>query len=188
MTCAANLLYNPHQVWCDFPQNVNCGDRVIPESEENENPDETPEICFRSATGIEPHENCNQFVLCPNFGQPVTMNCPGTLLYNSYTQQCDWPENVDCGDRVIPGDCTDEDNSSDDGNGSCNCNPEEAPEICAADGSDGTLVAHENCNQFYKCFNGQPVALSCPQMLLYNPYTEQCDWRKNVNCGGRVDP
>ncbi|XP_022824375.1 uncharacterized protein LOC111354946 [Spodoptera litura] len=214
--CNGNLLYNPYTEQCDWPENVDCGDRVIPDPIPTANPgssptpspstpgtgtcncrpDEAPSICAADGSDgvLVAHENCNQFYKCDH-GKPVALFCNGNLLYNPYTQQCDWPENVDCGDRVIPDPIPTANpgssptpSPSTPGSGTCNCRPDEAPSICAADGSDGVLVAHENCNQFYKCDHGKPVALSCNGNLLYNPYTEQCDWPENVDCGDRVIP
>ncbi|CAH2049171.1 unnamed protein product, partial [Iphiclides podalirius] len=243
MDCPGNLHYNPYKEQCDWPENVDCGDRVIPECNDNGgggngdggsggggggdngggdsggggngtcncNPGEAPALCAAPGSNgiLVAHENCNQFYKCYN-GLPVAMDCPGNLNYNPYKEQCDWPENVDCGDRVIPecddngggggggGDSEGGDNEGGDngggdsggggGNGTCNCNPGEAPSLCAAPGSNGILVAHENCNQFYKCYNGLPVAMDCPGNLHYNPYKEQCDWPENVDCGDRVIP
>ncbi|XP_050350383.1 chondroitin proteoglycan-2-like [Nymphalis io] len=234
VSCPGNLLYNPHKEICDWPENVECGDRVIPECDDNNNdndnggggggdggddggdddendgtcncnPGEAPSICGQEGSDgvLVAHENCNQFYKCFN-GKPVAMKCPGTLLYNPYRSICDWPENVDCGDRVIPepdddnndndngggdgGDGGDDGGDDDENDGTCNCNPGEAPSICGQEGSDGVLVAHENCNQFYKCFNGKPVAMKCPGTLLYNPYRRICDWPENVDCGDRVIP
>lgn len=62
----------------------------------------------------------------------------------------------------------------------------QAPAICAAQGSDSTLVAHEDCDKFYKCYRGKPVAISCPKPLLYNPEKEWCDWPENVDCNRPV--
>ncbi|XP_041980458.1 uncharacterized protein LOC121734108 isoform X2 [Aricia agestis] len=240
ISCYGDLLYNPYTEVCDWPHNVDCGERVIPDCDEdnnasgdnnngdngsgdngngngdnnttcNCNPGEAPSICAGSESEgvLIAHENCNQFYKCSQ-GVPVAMSCYGDLLYNPYTEQCDWPQNVECGTRVIPESEEDNSNNSDNdsgdnnngenggngesengnenGTGSCNCNPGEAPTICAGSGSEGVLIAHENCNQFYKCSNGVPVAMSCYGDLLYNPYTEQCDWPQNVDCGTRVIP
>ncbi|KAF9411309.1 hypothetical protein HW555_009874 [Spodoptera exigua] len=189
--CNGNLLYNPYTEQCDWPENVDCGDRVIPSPGPtpapgpsptqtaspstpgggNCNPSEAPTICAadNSEGVLVAHENCNQYYICSG-GKPVALSCPGNLLFNPSKDQCDWPENVDCG------------------SGTCNCRPDEAPSICGAEGSDGVLIAHENCNQFYKCDHGKPVALYCNGNLLYNPYTEQCDWPENVDCGGNCNP
>ncbi|XP_045501405.1 uncharacterized protein DDB_G0290685-like [Colias croceus] len=225
--CPGKLLYNPYKEYCDWPENVECGDRVIPDCDGNDNDGgndnggndnggndnggEAPSICAKDGSDgvLIAHENCNQFYKCA-YGVPVVQNCPGKLLYNPYKEYCDWPENVECGDRVIPdGNDNDNDGGNDNGgndnggndnggndnggndnngNGSCNCNPGEAPSICAKDGSDGVLIAHENCNQFYKCAHGVPVVQNCPGKLLYNPYKEYCDWPENVECGDRVIP
>lgn len=63
-----------------------------------------------------------------------------------------------------------------------NDDPSQAPAICAAQGSNSILVAHEDCSKFYKCYKGVPVPLDCPKPLLYNPEKEWCDWPGNVNC------
>ncbi|CAG4935598.1 unnamed protein product [Colias eurytheme] len=195
MKCPENTLYNPYKKYCDWPGNVKCGDRVIPDGNDNDNNDgEAPSICGkdRSDGVLVAHENCNQFYKCAH-GVPVVQNCSGTLLYNPYKEYCDWPQNVECGDRVIP-DCNDNGNNggNDNGgndnndNGSCNCNPAEAPSICAKKDSSGVLIAHEICNQFYTCDHGVPVTQKCPGILLYNPHKTYCDWPQNVKCGDRI--
>nr|AAR06265.1 peritrophic membrane chitin binding protein 1 [Trichoplusia ni] len=224
LVCPPGLLYNPYTTQCDWPQNVECGDRVIPELDDspvtdnnndgnddnndgtcNCNPGEAPSIC--AAPGSEgvliAHENCNQYYIC-NFGRPIGFLCPGQLLYNPYLRVCDYPLNVDCGDRVVPepenncpscngGDGVDIDDVPLQGEGNNNvgggnCNPSEAPAICAANDSNDVLVAHENCNQYYICLGGKPIARPCPGNLLFNPISDQCDWPEKVNCGDRVIP
>ncbi|XP_063367791.1 GATA zinc finger domain-containing protein 14-like [Cydia amplana] len=172
----------------------------------NGNPSEAREICAAEGSDgvLVAHENCNQFYKCSE-GSPVALDCPSNLLYNYANEQCDWPENVNCEGRNQGGngdngngksvedsnneeeeaDKEDGNNDNNNNNGGGNGNPSEAREICAAEGSDGVLVAHENCNQFYKCSEGSPVALDCPLNLLYNYANEQCDWPDNVNCEGR---
>lgn len=150
------------------------------------------------------HENCNQFNQC-NAGVPVVLNCPTGLMFNVISQLCDWPENVNCGGRPIVegnGGNDSNENGNDSGNGDDNDSgngdngvwkpengyddPSQAPAICAAEGSDGVLVAHEICAHFYKCFEGRPVELGCPLSLKYNPKLESCDWPQNVDCAGRT--
>ncbi|CAG9790987.1 unnamed protein product [Diatraea saccharalis] len=182
----------------------------------NGNPNLAPEICSAEGSNdiLVAHENCNQFYICAN-GKPVAKSCPANLLFNPNTDRCEWRKCVDCGNRVVPDDdCSENDNNSSGGesidsndsddnddngedNESCagkevvgggNGNPNLAPEICSAEGSNDVLVAHENCNQFYICANGKPVAKSCPANLLFNPNTDRCEWRKCVDCGNRVVP
>ncbi|XP_047996188.1 chondroitin proteoglycan-2-like [Leguminivora glycinivorella] len=218
LNCYGNLLYNYETEQCDWPENVNCedrnqggdGDNGNDKSEENKgdnnnngnnnngggngNPSEARKICAAEGSDgvLVAHENCNQFYKCSE-GSPVTLNCYGNLLYNYETEQCDWPENVNCEDRNQGGDGDNgkrdsgEDGDSKDGSseGSGNGNPAEAAEICAREGSDSILVAHENCNQYYVCRNGLPVTLDCNPNLVFNPATDQCDWPELVDCGNR---
>ncbi|XP_063368216.1 mucin-2-like [Cydia amplana] len=37
------------------------------------------------------------------FGEPVEMTCWGDLFFNIHTWECDWPSEVECGERNIPG-------------------------------------------------------------------------------------
>lgn len=50
------------------------------------------------------------------------------------------------------------------------------------------LLAHEDCDKFYKCTYGQPVEKLCPNDLFFNIELGQCDWRANVDCGDRNIP
>ncbi|XP_045450258.1 chondroitin proteoglycan 2-like [Melitaea cinxia] len=197
LNCPDDLLYNPDKEYCDWPQSVNCDGRIMPEADDSDSgndngpvnestPDEAPAICAKPESDgvLIPHKNCNQFYKCSQ-GEPVALNCPGDLLYNPDKEYCDWPKSVQCGDRIIP-DADDSDSGNDNGPDN-ETRPDEAPEICAKPESDGVLVPHENCNQFYKCSEGKPVALDCPENLLYNPLKEYCDWPKNVDCGNRID-
>ena len=44
----------------------------------------------------------------------------------------------------------------------------------------------EDCDQFYKCSNGQPHLYSCPQGLRFNR-AGYCDWPDNVDCQSDTD-
>ncbi|XP_061720135.1 salivary glue protein Sgs-3-like [Cydia pomonella] len=48
------------------------------------------------------HDDCNKFYMC-RFGEPVEMTCWGDLFFNIHTWECDWPSEVECGERNIPG-------------------------------------------------------------------------------------
>lgn len=227
LACPTNLFYNPSMEYCDWPRNVNCSDRKIPENEDsNENTENggqsneseesessshesdddstnadnaAPEAratcaAFKSDGILIAHENCNQFYKCSG-GRPVTLDCPGILMFNPDKDFCDWPYNVDCGDRIKPANNGNEPDTNHNGNDNTtpegqfvgnHSDPSEALNICASQDSDGVLVAHENCNQFYKCHDGRPVALTCPANLLYNPDKDYCDWPTHVECGNRV--
>ena len=44
-------------------------------------------------------DNCENYIQCPPGQCPVIMPCPACLLWNTETDQCDYPQNVDCGER-----------------------------------------------------------------------------------------
>ncbi|CAG4943353.1 unnamed protein product [Parnassius apollo] len=50
------------------------------------------------------------------------------------------------------------------------------------------VIAHEDCNKFYKCFHGKPLEVICPKGLFFNMKYWQCDWKGNVNCSKRNIP
>ncbi|CAH2049159.1 unnamed protein product, partial [Iphiclides podalirius] len=50
------------------------------------------------------------------------------------------------------------------------------------------LLAHEDCDKFYKCSYGKPIEMPCPKGLLFNVELGQCDWDENVDCGDRNIP
>ncbi|KAF9422502.1 hypothetical protein HW555_001900 [Spodoptera exigua] len=189
MFCPSGLYYNTILKACDWPINVDCGQRIVllllcvafAHANSSCSPDE--EILL-------PHENCNQFYMCVG-GMKIELSCGHGLMFNAELQLCDWLKNVDCSDRIIPeevdGGNQNEDNEPELPVGGNNYDdPSQAPAICAAEDSDGVLVAHEQCNLFYKCFGGQPIPMECPSSLMYNPEKEYCDWPSNVNCGNRV--
>ncbi|CAH1637289.1 unnamed protein product [Spodoptera littoralis] len=145
--------------------------------------------CSPNEHKLVPHEKCNQFYMCIG-GMKIELYCAQGLMFNPELEVCDWHQHVDCSDRIVPekvdGGNHNENNDPQQPGGHHYDDPSQAPAICAAEDSDGILVAHERCDQFYKCFGGQPVAMGCPVNLLYNPEQEYCDWPSNVNCGNRV--
>ncbi|CAH1637245.1 unnamed protein product [Spodoptera littoralis] len=50
------------------------------------------------------------------------------------------------------------------------------------------LLRHEDCDKFYKCTFGKPVAMSCPPDLWFNLEEWRCDWPRNVDCEDRNIP
>lgn len=133
-----------------------------------------------------PHDSyCNLFYSCVG-GDRVELRCPEGLVFNDEDGVCDWPLNVDCGGRGIAEANPEGGEEEEEKNPGGNTDPSLAGEICASANSDGVLVAHENCNWFYKCDRGLPVALECSPGLLYNYDLGICDWPFNVQCGDRV--
>uniref|UniRef100_A0A2A4JAZ3 Chitin-binding type-2 domain-containing protein n=1 Tax=Heliothis virescens TaxID=7102 RepID=A0A2A4JAZ3_HELVI len=207
LDCPGNLLFNTDKNNCDWVKNVYCGDRTLPESNEDRNDldSNTPRIfngvpkdfnqvmALCAAEGSDSmllaHARCNHFYKCHE-SRAVELTCPGNLLYNMEKEFCDWPTYVECGDRIMPESREVDDNSIDNDSSPENndSEPNQASTICAGENSEGLLIPHENCNQFYKCFEGKPIPLFCQLNLFYNPRKEYCDWPHNVNCGTRVVP
>lgn len=202
LQCPINLLYNYDNEQCDWPQNVKCGARTLPTPEKEEDdkfepnsiPSDAEVACAQEDSDgvLLAHENCNRFFKCSG-GKPVVLACPSGLVYNIEHEYCDWSYNVDCGYRTIAEDKEEESPNTTSPEWSPepgthgHSDPSQAPAICAAEGSDSVLVAHQNCKQFYKCDRGVPVVLDCPGFLRYSPKYEICDWPQNVDCTGRTD-
>ncbi|CAB3244647.1 unnamed protein product [Arctia plantaginis] len=114
--CGLGTLFNPKNSYCDYPSNVDCGNRFIPEQEEvvipinpvipignnHDNPSLAPQICAAedSSDVLVAHENCNQFYMCLH-GAPYAQTCQAGLLFDPRRDRCEWPENVNCGNRVV---------------------------------------------------------------------------------------
>lgn len=58
--------------------------------------------------------------------------------------------------------------------------------MSCTDLSDGTILPHEHCRQFYKCVSSQKYTMECLQGLYYNTIRKVCDWPMNVDCGDRL--
>ncbi|KAJ8718528.1 hypothetical protein PYW08_002765 [Mythimna loreyi] len=139
-----------------------------------------------------PHEDCRQYYKCHHGGQ-IARYCPNGLHFNAEKERCEWM--ASCQQKLIREyekfeSGKESDSASDNNNVEelDSDNPGDAIKICESPDSTGVLVAHENCNEFYKCTYGRPVSLKCARNLLFNTMTEKCDWAHNVDCGERISP
>ena len=101
------LHYNPQNVWCDWPQNVDCGNRPICDildqnCEENEKPTKKPAetceslgSCSTNENGnLEPLGTCKScFCQCANHVYSQ-LCCPSGLVFNPDLNICDWPNHT----------------------------------------------------------------------------------------------
>jgi hypothetical protein len=48
---------------------------------------------------------------------------------------------------------------------------------------DDQLYPHpDDCSMYIRCYNGEPVELSCPEGLHFNAVLQICDWPQNAQC------
>ncbi|KAH9641720.1 hypothetical protein HF086_006234, partial [Spodoptera exigua] len=118
--CPTNLLFNEINKMCDWPDKVDCDNRLVTDDTDGGNnndnnapdviiggdkndPSQAPIICAtENSDGVlVAHEFCDRFYKCFD-GHPVALNCPMNLFYNPDMGYCDWPSNVNCGQRLIP--------------------------------------------------------------------------------------
>ncbi|MBN4836435.1 chitin binding peritrophin-A domain-containing protein, partial [Enterobacter hormaechei] len=67
-----------------------------------DDPSQAPAICAAegSDNSYVAHEYCNKYYQCWA-GIPVALLCPAGYLFNPQKDYCDFPANVDCGDKPI---------------------------------------------------------------------------------------
>ena len=170
---------------CDFPFNVDCGDRpelrkieifflftfsIFLKNYFNELEPPQPSTNCPRRNGYFPHPDpkvCDQFFFCSD-GQFNLITCPSGLVFNEKTGTCSWPgeaNRVGCGsDEVINFKC---------------------PERTEADTTSGVVNPlfpdPDDCQYFYVCINGkEPRRNGCTSGLVFNNVNKRCDKPKNV--------
>ncbi|XP_068622853.1 chondroitin proteoglycan 2-like [Battus philenor] len=146
-----------------------------------------------------PHRECNKFYQCAH-GELVEMPCPEGLFFNIFDQRCDWRDNVDCCDRIVPDDSTSEngesvtairnnpaivnENNITDEKIAEPMKPERIEFLsngCPVDPSIHWLLPNEQfCNLFYYCVKGERELRRCPFLLHFNRKLQVCDWPQNA--------
>ncbi|CAG0918884.1 unnamed protein product [Notodromas monacha] len=191
MECPENYHFDASNKYCDFPERVDCGDR-IPRPENNSTSTTTTtvrntassvtwfvtgtnsvssstsrpeEFTCPTPTGEFPHaEFCWKFWSCWN-SVATLMDCPGNYLFSIEHGYCDFPENVDCGDRVPRPKLT---LIQDD--------------IFICPSPDGIFPNPEDCESFFMCANSIAFIGNCPPDQQFNPIQNVCDFEFNVKC------
>ncbi|XP_063232132.1 basic salivary proline-rich protein 1-like [Bacillus rossius redtenbacheri] len=111
-----------------------------------------------------PHATaCHKYVNCWD-DVAIEEACPGGLLFGD-KGYCDYPFNVDCGERKIE-------------------KPVPLSENAECPTAYGRHRSSEACNIFYVCLGSQPVKFECPDTLAYNPELHICDYPYRVDCEG----
>ncbi|XP_032672410.1 peritrophin-1-like [Odontomachus brunneus] len=51
---------------------------------------------------------------------------------------------------------------------------------------NATLLPHPtNCNSYFVCETGEPIPMTCPKGLHFNPKLSVCDWPWRAHCKAR---
>lgn len=107
--------------------------------------------CPHSGTTRLAHlSTCSQFVQCVN-GVAVEESCADGLFFDEESQKCTTAALA-------------------------NCNVEQTPCPKWTDPENLVFLTNGNsCNQYFMCYDGEPLALECASGLNFNSRTSQCD-------------
>lgn len=93
------------------------------------------------------------------------VQCYGDLVYNATLDQCDYPENY------VP---------------KVECNTTST--VCQNQPEGELFPVEGKCNMFYKCNFNCAVEQYCPNNLVYNPNTEECEYPQDYVCPWEYTP
>ena len=185
--CKDGLLFKPEKQWCDYPENVNCGERpVCDDCDGNCVTNSPPPIdcghymnCTGMADGYYPDPyNCRKYWHCYG-GDGEHIMCDDNLVYDPVNVWCNFPESVDCGDRPVCNVCDEDCVIPSTPNPDC-----DHPMDCTAM-PDGWYPDPYNCRKYWHCEAGKGHHYTCQDSFLFDPVHVWCDWPYNVDCGGR---
>ncbi|XP_008487051.1 protein obstructor-E-like, partial [Diaphorina citri] len=162
--CPSGLLFG--ETTCDYPQNVDCGDRPVPAleapgSDGSSSGNGTSSQCPSSFGTYKSKKNCGAFVVCVA-GEAYEFSCPGGTNYNDRLKVCDYPYRVDCGDLPPNPNSVPSRKKSEEGSSSGNGTSSQCPS------SFGTYKSKKNCGAFVVCVAGEAYEFSCPGGTNYN--------------------
>lgn len=98
---------------------------------------------------------CTKYVLC-YYGHPVLRECQDDLQYNSKTDRCDFPQNVDC----VESECS----------------------IYFNAYHLRYVASKSSCEKYFLCGNGIPKEQTCSTGLHFSTKCNCCDIPSNSNC------
>ncbi|XP_028144966.1 probable chitinase 10 isoform X2 [Diabrotica virgifera virgifera] len=175
--CPEGLLFST-KGYCDYPYNVNCGDRgqyggskvVLPESSE----------CPQESGTFREKHDCGSYYTCVFNKIVARYSCPVGLKFNEDLGICDYEANVDCSAKIINhsktviGVVTTEKNA--DHNEYIGQNTKCSVEY-------GTFRDMYRCNKYYICADFKIVSQhECPPGFNFNDNIGKCDYSHKVDC------
>jgi len=189
LRCDGELLWNQAIEMCDWPQNVNCNSsaqaaavvRKQPKGQEIIGPGDYN--CTEN--GAFPHEElCEYYYDCWE-GYASLGRCTEGYLFDLTYMGCNYPNSVDCGDRIRPNGTTNPTTTSTTtkrttttrlpGTGST----EPGGEFVCPD-EFGLYPNPVDCYTFYQCAEYVAFLNECPAPLVFNPELSICDHKVNV--------
>merc|ERR1711892_676041 len=184
-------LYHTSYNWCMQYEDVECGDRPCNDQDHCTHttlaPTQPPDCghyldCEVEGDGFWPDPyNCRKYWHCFR-GEGEHVTCQDDFLFNTKYDGCDYPEEVECGDRPVCGDC-DED---------CEYQSTPAPDcghlLDCSSLPGGWYPDPYNCRKYWHCeadYDTEATHFLCDDNLLYDPDQVSCDFPANVRCGDR---
>ncbi|XP_015187258.1 PREDICTED: uncharacterized protein LOC107072111 [Polistes dominula] len=129
-----------------------------------------PPGCLTSRGQFSSPKSCANYLNCWD-DAVVEQTCPNGLLFNDFSNVCDFDYNVNCGSRPLP-----------------TPKPPLPPSSKFCPTPYGHYRSSTNCSEFYVCLASKPIKFGCPQGLVYNDELGVCDYVRNVDCKGSATP
>ncbi|XP_014604341.1 PREDICTED: probable chitinase 3 [Polistes canadensis] len=129
-----------------------------------------PPGCLTSRGQFSSPKSCANYLNCWD-DTVVEQTCPNGLLFNDFSNVCDFDYNVNCGSRPLP-----------------TPKPPLPPGSKFCPDPYGRYRSSMNCSEFYVCLASKPIKFGCPQGLVYNDELGVCDYVRNVDCKGSATP
>ncbi|KAG8229162.1 hypothetical protein J437_LFUL009232 [Ladona fulva] len=149
-----------------------------------------------NATLLPNPDDCGSYCVCV-WGTPVRMPCPPGLHFNPTLNVCDHPSHAGCGS--LPHPITNlpattkappaEEVSSTEASMTTagpirNGCPKVKTQCPVPEKENATLLPNpDDCGSYCVCVLGNPIYMSCPPGLNFNPTLNVCDYPSHAGCG-----
>ncbi|XP_037940293.1 peritrophin-48-like [Teleopsis dalmanni] len=112
--------------------------------------------CLASTLSYYPlYKTCDKYIMC-FAGQPILRKCYDNLQFSETDLNCNLASKVDCVENNCPV-------------------QNDIPTVVY-------VPSYADCNKYYVCMTGQPIAQNCATGLSFNPTCNCCDLAANVAC------